>query len=179
MMELLGQILGFIWDMLPRPGIVGPTEEACRYWFGRKELSSRKKSGIYFIWPLVMEWRVYQVVSQICETAIVPVADMSGQSWQFRLAIEFEVADVLVFNEAQYDGQVHLEQLGSAALVTSVSRMSTADIVAYGIASICEQIAEELHSKVERRGIRVVDVRAIMADRCMSLFHSQSQKLSD
>ena len=179
MMELLGQILGFIWDMLPRPGIVGPTEEACRYWFGRKEWSSKKKPGLYFIWPLLMEWRVYQVVSQICETAIVPVSDMNGQSWQFRLAIEFEVADVLAFNESQYDGQVHLEQLGSAALVTSVSRMSTADIARTGVAAICHQIADDLHVSVESRGIRVNAVRAIMADRCISLFHSQSQKLSD
>ncbi len=179
MMELLGQILGFIWDMLPRPGIVGPTEEACRYWLGRREWASRKGSGFYFVWPLVMEWRVYHVVSQICETAIVPVADRSGQSWQFRLAIEFEIQDVLAFNVRQYDGQVHLEQLGSAALVSLVSKMPTEEVVGVGVESICEQIADGLRKKVVSRGIRIVDVGAIMADRCISLFHSQSQKLSD
>lgn len=33
MLDLLTQIIQFIWELLPRPTIVGPMEEAACYWF--------------------------------------------------------------------------------------------------------------------------------------------------
>lgn len=179
MLELLSQIIGFIWDFIPRLSTVGPTEEAALYWFGKLKYRRRKESGCYVIWPLIMEWRIYQIVSQICETAIVPVSDENGQSWQIRLAIEYEINDVLVFNEKQYDGQVHLEQLGSAQLVQIISGMSTENVIKIGVNKICNKIRERLFDNMQSRGITVLAVRPIMWDRCISLFHSQSQKLSD
>lgn len=179
MIELLGQILSFIWDFVPRTSLVGPTEEAACYWFGMKKYGKRKRPFLYLIWPVIMEWRVYQVVSQICETAIVPVADESGQSWQIRLAIEFEVTDILKFNENQYDAQVHLEQLGSSQLVTIISGLTTEKITEIGVSKICRKIKSRLEDRMAERGVGVLAVRPIMWDRCISLFHSQSQKLSD
>lgn len=179
MLELLGQILGFIWDFVPRPSLVGPTEQAVCYWFGKHKFKKAKGPSLYLIWPLIMEWKIYQVVSQICETAIVPVSDESGVSWQIRLAIEFEIVDVLKFNEMQYDGQVHLEQLGSSQLVSIISGMTTEKIIDVGVGKVCNLIHKRLKDRMEDRGINVLRVRPIMWDRCISLFHSQSQKLSD
>lgn len=179
MLELLSQILGFIWDFIPRPSLVGPTEEAVCYWLGKLKYKRKKGPGLYLIWPLIMEWRTYQIVSQICETAIVPVSDEDGVSWQIRLAIEFEVEDVFKFNENQYDAQVHLEQLGSSQLVSIISGMTTQKILDVGVNKICNLIYRRLQERMKDRGVSVTRIRPIMWDRCISLFHSQSQKLSD
>ena len=154
MLELLGQILGFIWDFVPRPSLVGPTEQAVCYWFGKHKFKKAKGPSLYLIWPLIMEWKIYQVVSQICETAIVPVSDENGISWQIRLAIEFEITDVLKFNEMQYDAQVHLEQLGSSQLVNIISGMTTEKIIDVGVSKICHIIHKRLKDRMENRGIK-------------------------
>jgi hypothetical protein len=57
--------------------------------------------------------------------------------------------------------------------------MSTEDVIKIGVNKICNKIRERLFDNMQSRGINVLAVRPIMWDRCISLFHSQSQKLSD
>ncbi len=176
MLELLTQIIQFFWDFIPRPELVGPTERAACFWFGR--YGRDKGPGVYVIWPLVQVFRKHCVVSQICETAIVPATDASGGEWQWRLAIEFDISDVLAYETSCYSSQNHLEQIGAYALVRIISEFETDELLQKPIASICNKIARQISSNAATRGIRVLRVRSIMASRCIALFHSQAERLA-
>jgi hypothetical protein len=177
MIELLTQIIQFVWELLPRPTIVGPTEQAACYWFGR--YGRRKRAGLYVIWPLIQYWRVHTVVSQICETAIIAVTSQDGHDWQWRLGIEYEISDVLKYESAQFSGQNHVEMLGGSALVRIISQLSSEQIREYGVWKICSKIQSRITDSADQRGITVIGVRPIMASRCRPLFVSQAERLVD
>lgn len=176
MVELLTQIIQFLWDFIPRPDLVGPTERAACFWFGR--WGRDKGPGVYCIWPLIQQWRKHCVVSQICETAVVPVSDASGNNWKWRLAIEYEISDVLLFETSAYSAQNHLEQIGAYALVRIISEKTTDEILNTPIASICNKIGRQIVRNAAGKGISVMRVRSIMATRCISVFLSEAERLA-
>ena len=179
MIELLTQILHFFWDMFPRPTVVGPTEQAASWWFGRPSTGKAKGPDWYIIWPMFQVWRCQCVVSQVCETAIIAVTDASDRDWQWRLGIEYEIHDILKYEVSQYSGQNHLEMLGGAALVRIITQMSSEQIKQRGVWAICSKIKERISDSADQRGITVKSVNPIMASRCRSFFVSQAERLVD
>ena len=177
MIELLTQIVHFIWDLLPRPVIVGPTEAAVCYWLGR--WGKVKPPGFYVIWPLIQYWRTHVVVSQVCETAIIAVSSADSKDWQWRLGIEYEIHDVLKYETMQFNGQNHLEMLGGSALVKVVSNLTSQQIHDHGVFKICSVIKKRIYDTAELRGITVLGVRPIMASQCRPLFLSNAERLVD
>jgi hypothetical protein len=177
MFDLLAQFFQYVLDFLPRPQIVGPTEGAACYWFGR--YGREKGPGIYIVWPIVQYWRTHVVVSQICETAIIAATDESGESWKWRLAIEYEICDLLKFESSSFSSQNHLEQLGGSALVSIISSNNTERLTNSTSFSICKKIRERIEEPARSRGIEVIAVRSVMAVKCMSLFVSQAERIAD
>jgi len=175
-LELLTQIVQFFWDFIPRPELVGPSERAACFWFGR--YGRDKGPGFYIVWPLIQIFHKHCVVSQICETAVVPVSDSSGNDWQWRLAIEYELSDVLLYETSCYSAQNHLEQCGAYALVRIISEHTTDQLLNRPISIICNKIAEQISEQAAKTGIRVIRVRSIMATRCLSVFLSQAERLA-
>jgi hypothetical protein len=177
MLDLLTQIIQFIWELLPRPTIVGPMEESACFWFGR--YGRRKGPGLYLIWPLIQYWRVHTVASQICETAIIAVTSSDDKDWQWRLGIEYEIHDILKYETGQFSGQNHLEMLGGAALVRIISQLSSDQIKEAGVWRICNKIKTRIIDSADQRGMKVIGVRPIMASRCRAFFVSQAERLVD
>lgn len=177
MLELLTQILHFIWDLLPRPVIVGPTEQAVCYWFGR--YARTKGPGMYVIWPLIQYWRTHVVVSQICETAIIAATSADNADWQWRLGIEYAIHDVRKYEVAQFNGQNHLELLGGAALVKVIASIPAARLKDIGTLKVCSVIRRRIADAAEMRGITVLHVRPLMASRCRTIFLSHAERLVD
>lgn len=175
-LDLLTQILQFVWDFIPRPDMVGPTERAACFWFGR--YGRDKGPGCYIIWPLIQVWNKHCVVSQICETAVVPASDASGNDWKFRLALEYSISDILLYETSAYSAQNHLEQIGAYALVRLISEKTTQQMLETPIASICNKIARQIEDNARTKGISVIRVRSIMASRCLSVFLSQAERLA-
>jgi hypothetical protein len=130
------------------------------------------------IWPLIQVWKKHCVVSQICETAVVPASDASGNDWQFRLAVEYAIHDVLLYETTAYSAQNHLEQIGAYALVRLISERTTEELLDTPIASICNKICGQIEEEAEHKGISVLRVRSIMATRCLSVFVSQAERLA-
>lgn len=176
MTELLTQIIQFLWDFIPRPELVGPTERAACFWFGR--YGSDKGPGFYIIWPLIQHFQKHCVVSQICETAVVPATDASGKEWKWRLAIEYEISDVLLYETSSFSSQNHLEQIGAYSLVRIISQNDTDTLLETPIASICNKIHKQISELALDRGIKVLRVRSIMASGCVSIFLSQAERLA-
>lgn len=177
LLDLLGQVLQYIWDLLPRPIIVKPTERAACYWFGR--YGRDKGPGLYVIWPVIQHWQEHPVVSQICETAIIAATDASGCDWKWRLAIEYEINDVLLYESSCFSSQNHLEQLGGSALVSIISANSTETLLNKPVTSICRRIRDRITEPSLERGIVVLNVRSVMAVKCFSAFVSHAERLAD
>lgn len=175
MIELLTQIIRFIWDLLPRPTLVGPSCRVACHWFGR--YGKDKGPGIYIIWPLFQTWSKHFVFSQICETAIIAVASADGKDWQWRLGIEYEIHDVLKYEVMQFSGQNHLEMLGGAALVKVISQLTCEQIREHGTFKICSVIRKRISDSSELRGITVLNVRPLMASQCRPLFIANAERL--
>ena len=177
MIELLTQILHFFWDLMPRPALVGPTEEAVCFWFGR--WGRKKGPGLYLIWPLIQYWRTAVVTSQICETAIIAVSTSDNKDWQWRLGIEYCIHDLMLYETLQYSGQNHLELLGGSALVKVISQLTCAQIDDHGVFKICGVIKKRIADSADLRGITVINVRPLMASRCRPLFIANAERLVD
>lgn len=177
MFDLIAHFFQYILDFLPRPEIVGPTERAVCYWFGRYGRS--KGPGIYIIWPIAQYWRTHVVVSQICETAIIAATDATGSDWKWRLAIEYEIDDVLLFETSAFSSQNQLEQLGGSALVGIISNNETSVLIGRPVSTICSRIKDRISEPASRNGIKVLAVRSVMAVKCFSLFMSQAERLAD
>ncbi len=177
MLELLRQIVNFIWELLPRPTIVGPCDRAVCFWFGR--FGRVKGPGWYVIWPLIQYWRVRPVVSQICETAIIAATDASGHDWQLRLAIEYRLHDVLEYEVSTFNSQNQLEQIGGYSLVALVTSRTTEQLQSLPIEELCSMIRNQIMLPVMQYGITVIDVRSVMAVRCRSFFLSHAERLAD
>lgn len=177
MLDLLSQILGYIWDLLPRPVIVGPTERASCWWLGRYPRDCGP--GVYLIWPIFMHWKIIPVVSQICETAIIAVDDMNGQAWQFRLAVEYEVSDVLQYDVSSFSGQNHIEQVAAYSLAALVSHNPTSYFRETPLPKVARVVKARTESSLSDRGVRILRVRIVMASRCRPLFLSQAERLVD
>lgn len=177
MIELITQIVHFLWDIIPRPSLVGPTEEAVCYWFGR--YGKVKRSGLYLVWPMIQYWRVRIIVSQICETPVIAVTLADEREWQWRLHIEYEIADLLKYEVDQYSGQNHLEMLGGAALIEVLQKLTTPDMKRLGIRRVCHRIKRIIEVVALERGIQVLDVKSAMASRVRPIFISQAAKLID
>lgn len=118
------------------------------------------------------------MVSQICETAVVPASDASGNDWKWRLAIEYEIFDVLLYETSAYSAQNHLEQIGAYALVRIISEKTTEQLLETPISVICNKIARQIEENARTKGISVLKVRSIMASRCLSVFLSQAERLA-
>lgn len=177
MFDLIAQFFQYILDFLPRPQIVGPTEKAVCYWFGR--WGRTKGPGIYIVWPIAQYWRTHAVVSQICETAIIAATDATGSDWKWRLAIEYEIEDVLLFETSAFSSQNQLEQLGGSALVGIISSNTTGTLISKPVSTICATIRERIEEKARQYGIRVLAVRSVMAVKCFSVFMSNAERLAD
>jgi regulator of protease activity HflC (stomatin/prohibitin superfamily) len=177
MIELLSTVLQFFWDLVPRPVLVGPTERAVCFLFGRwgRELGP----GLYVVWPAVEEWQEYCVVSQLVETAILPVTTHDGQSWQVRLVVEYEIADPLRAHTLQHDIQLQVEQLAGSTLVTTMQNNDSQHIVSAGVRKLCRLTQGRISEALTRRGVHVLSVRAVMFDQCRSFFLSQAERLVD
>lgn len=163
--------------MLPRPVMVKPTERASCWLFGKYPYDIGP--GPKIIWPMIMHFHVYPVVSQICETAIIAVTDASGEAWKWRLFIEYDIDDVLAYDTASYSSQNHLEQLAGNALVNVISANSTQSLLNISNSTICNRVKHRIEEKVSQFGIRVIAVRSIMAVKCISLFVSNAERLAD
>jgi regulator of protease activity HflC (stomatin/prohibitin superfamily) len=176
-LDLLTQIVQFLWELMPRPTIVAPTEEAACYWFGR--YGRAKGPGLYIIWPLIQYWRVHTVVSQICETAIIAVTSSDDKTWQWRIGIEYEISDILKYETMQFSGQNHLELIGGSGLVKIISQLTADEIKTRGVWSICNTIKVRISDSADQRGIKVLAVRPIMASQCVPVFLSRAERLVD
>lgn len=181
MIELITQALRWFMDMIPRPVIVTMTERAVSVW--RLPLwSSDPKDcgpGWYLVWPLFQEWFVVCVESQLCETATITISAADESTWQFKLAIEYEIEDVVAYRRSQYSGQQQLEMLGGAALINIVSEFTAEKYHSIGIRKICHVIRKRITDLAERRGIRVLQVKSIMASRVIPIFISKAERLVD
>jgi len=177
MLDLITHFFQYITSLLPRPEIVGPTEEAVCYWLGR--YGRCKGPGVYLIWPIIQYWRTHVVVSQICETAIIAATDATGENWKWRLAIEYEISDILKFETSAFSSQNQLEQLGGSALVAIISENTTEVLTNRPVSTICAKIKERIEEPAEKNGITVLAVRSVMAVKCFSFFVSQAERLAD
>lgn len=176
LLELLGTILQYLWDFIPRPVLVGSTQKAVRFLFGR--WGTVIQPGLCVVWPLVEEWEVYHVNEMVTETSIMPVTDLTGNSWQIRLVIEYEIWDPREYHLQQHDGRLKSELLAGSAALTLLSTMTTDEIKYAGIANVCKAIEDRISSDLYDRGVLVTGVRAIMFDRCRSFFLSNAERLS-
>jgi SPFH domain / Band 7 family len=176
MFDFLSQFFQLIWDMLPRPVMVKPTERASCWLFGKYPYDIGP--GPKIIWPMIMHFHVYPVVSQICETAIIAVTDASGCDWQYRLAIEYRVTDVLAYDTSSFYAQNHLEQIGGHALVNLISGRTKDQLLEIPVSRICRLIKDRIAEKVIENGIEVIAVRTVMASRCRPIFLSNAERLA-
>jgi hypothetical protein len=178
MPDLIIHLIQLFLDCLPRPVRVTPTEEAALSWFYCTRCR-RVGPGVYLVVPVIMYWRQYVVVSQICETAIVAVSTEDGEDCQWRIGIEYEVSDVVKYDVGQYSGQQHVEQLGAAELVRIISSRTAEQVRQLGVYKICRMIAQRIRDTAESRGVKIVSVRPLMASRCLPVFVSQAERLVD
>jgi hypothetical protein len=181
MLELITQALRWFLDTIPRPVIVTMTEKAVSVWrFPWWNSDAREcGSGWYVVWPLFQEWFVVCVESQLCETATIPVSAADGTSWQFRLAIEYEIDDAVRYRSCQYSGQQQLEMLGGAALVMIMSEFTSERFHRVGIRKVCHVIQKRITDLASMRGIRVLQVKAIMSSCVIPVFISKAERLVD
>jgi regulator of protease activity HflC (stomatin/prohibitin superfamily) len=177
MLELLRQIIEFFWEFIPRTTLVGPTERAVSFWLGRH--GRVKEPGLYPIWPAFQHWRCVCVVPQLCETAVISCSTEDQREYQLRLAIEYQIDDLLLFETSQYSGQNYLEMLGGSALVKIISNMTSDRLNHHGIDKICRVVKERISDSADQRGIGVLGVKCIMFSRCRSFFVSQAERLVD
>ena len=181
MLELITQAMRWFLDTIPRPVIVGLTDRALSVWRLPYWNSQPKECGPgwYMVWPLFQEWFVVCTVSQICETATIVVSASDDSTWQFRLAIEYELEDLVLYRSAQYSGQQHVEMLGGAALVMIISESTAEQIRDRGVRKICHVIRKRITDLASLRGIRVLGVRSIMSSRVFPVFVSKAERLVD
>lgn len=117
--------------------------------------------------------------SQLCETATITISAADESTWQFKLAIEYEIEDVVAYRRSQYSGQQQLEMLGGAALINIISEFTAKKYHEIGIRKICHVIRKRITDLAERRGIRVLQVKSIMASRVIPIFISKAERLVD
>lgn len=135
--------------------------------------------GWYLVWPLFQEWFVVCVESKLCETATITISASDESTWQFRLAIEYEIEDVVAYRRSQYSGKQQLEMLGGAALINIISEFTAKRYHEVGIRKICHVIRKRITDLAERRGIRVLQVKSTMASRVIPIFLSRAERLVD
>lgn len=176
MLEILAQILNLMWDFIPRPVIVAPTQMAFCSLFGK--WNRVLGPGLYGVWPVIEVWSSRVVVSQLCETAVLSVSDASGKTWQYRIVVEYEIHDLMLHEIEQYDGQNHLEQVAGSAFLSRIANLSTEELLVTPLPTICEKVKESISEPMLDRGITVLAVRPVMAAQARSFFVSQAERLT-
>lgn len=148
MIDLLGQILQYIWEFIPRPVLIKSTEVGVSVLFGRWPRVINPRLTI--VWPLIEEWAEYPVIQQTIETPIFWADDATTQTWQMQLAVDFVIGNALTYHKSQQDG----EQLILAA-ARGLAGGAVTDNASETV--LCDRLSKQLSG----RGIVIQRVRFV------------------
>lgn len=103
MLEFLGQILQYVWEMLPRPELVKSTEVGVSFLFGKHPRIIRPRPTI--VWELFEEWAVYPSIEQTSKTKPFEAEDYSHRTYRLTVSVDWTIKDPLIYHRAQQDGE--------------------------------------------------------------------------
>lgn len=141
MIELVSQILQFVWELLPRPVLVRSTEVGVSILFGR--WPRIVKPGLTIVWEVIQEWEVYPSIEQTIRTE--PFLTESGQTWQISLSIDYLIIAPLQFHRSQQDGELK---------ITTVAQRIACDMVVTDPSDLADRLTKALSG----RGIVIMGV---------------------
>lgn len=167
--DLLGSILEFFWDCVPRPVTIASNERASRFLFGRDfdgtllegVVRQNFGPGFYIMLPVVEDWMQRVVASQHQATNIISCQDKSGCTWILQLDVEFEIVDLPTFDISQHDGDEFISVLATAAAVKEASRLTREKMLATGPHMFAQHVAEATETRLENRGVCLIATRVL------------------
>jgi len=193
MLELFTTIFQFFWSWVPRPTLIGPTEAALCFIWGRTEPIRIKlpylpeinikcarilRSQVAVQWDLFEEYTHYDLTPQWVETAILAISDMNGTQWQVRLVVEWKPTNLM---KLHFSGvtESRIEQIAGASMLRVMEGMTTNKITELGSYRLSKKVRERAEEYLVDYGIKVLSARAVMFTKGPSLFISQAERLVD
>jgi hypothetical protein len=167
--DLLGNILEFFWDCVPRPVVIASNERASRFLFGRDFEGTRLERfvrqsfgpGFYIHLPVIEDWGQRVVAAQHQITDLISCQDKSGSTWIIQLDVEFEIDDLPVFDLVQHDGDEYIAILSTAAAVTRAATLTKTKMTQNGPHSFSTHVSSMIEDRLSSRGVSVVATRIL------------------
>jgi hypothetical protein len=167
--DLLGSILEFFWDCVPRPVTIASNERASRFLFGRDFEGTRLEGfvrqsfgpGFYITLPLLEDWGQRVVAAQHQITDLISCQDQSGYTWIIQLDVEFEIVDLPVFDLCQHSGDEFIAIISTAAAVTTAAGWTKAKMMKSGPHSFAQHVTTAIEERLAHRGVEISATRVL------------------
>lgn len=176
MLEVISELLQIFLDMVPRLRRIDSTHGAVSVYFGRWRRVLGP--GTHFYWPIIQEFQEENTLERNSETAIFGATTEDGFTFQCRLAIRWEISDLIDFQFGSSCGQTFLEQSAQCAATAIIGDTTTAGLMVRGAGQLSEGIIESIELDCNERGITLHDVQFNLLSMAIPVLHAYAEQTS-
>ncbi|MEK7608258.1 MAG: SPFH domain-containing protein [Patescibacteria group bacterium] len=125
-LEPIGQLLQYVWDLIPKPYLIACTHEGIKFVKGKP--AKKLVPKMYWYWPLTTQMWSAPVVRQAIKLKSQPLCTKDLVPVSVSAIVVFEISDIMKFGAKVWDGEETVGEVAEAAIPRIVTTHTLAEL---------------------------------------------------